>query len=96
MVSTGQDMKMAVWDVRNFKPVHEYFLRRPGASVAISDRNLTGLFQGDLPPLDDIFDLNDIQIAAKNTLSAKHYGLSLTPLVRRGLTSSQRRIGPAR
>jgi len=46
MVSTGQDMKMAVWDVRNFKPVHEYFLRQPGTSVAISDRNLTAVGWG--------------------------------------------------
>ncbi|EMC96511.1 hypothetical protein BAUCODRAFT_33869 [Baudoinia panamericana UAMH 10762] len=46
MVSTGQDMKMAVWDVRNFKPVHEYFLRQPGSSVAISDRNLTAVSWG--------------------------------------------------
>lgn len=46
MVSAGQDMKMAVWDVRNFKPVHEYFLRQPGSSVAISDRNLTAIGWG--------------------------------------------------
>jgi U3 small nucleolar RNA-associated protein 7 len=46
MVSTGQDMKMAVWDVRNFKPVHEYLLRQPGSSVAISDRNLTAVSWG--------------------------------------------------
>ncbi|KXT07374.1 hypothetical protein AC578_559 [Pseudocercospora eumusae] len=46
MVSTGQDMKMAVWDVRNYKPVHEYFLRQPGSSVAISDRNLTAVGWG--------------------------------------------------
>ncbi|KXT14518.1 hypothetical protein AC579_9562 [Pseudocercospora musae] len=46
MVSTGQDMKMAVWDVRNFKSVHEYFLRQPGSSVAISDRNLTAVGWG--------------------------------------------------
>lgn len=46
MVSTGQDSKMAVWDVRNFKPVHEYFLRRPGSSVSISDRNLTAMSWG--------------------------------------------------
>ncbi|CAK4034701.1 probable UTP7-U3 snoRNP [Lecanosticta acicola] len=46
MTSTGQDMKMAVWDVRNFKPVHEYFLRQPGSSVAISDRNLTAVGWG--------------------------------------------------
>ncbi|KAJ7209784.1 FMN-dependent alpha-hydroxy acid dehydrogenase [Mycena pura] len=29
--------------------------------------------QGILPPLDDIYDLNDIQMAAKNVLSAKYY-----------------------
>ena len=46
MVSTGQDMKMAVWDVRTFKPVHEYHLRSPGSSVAISDRNLTAVGWG--------------------------------------------------
>jgi len=46
MVSAGQDMKMAVWDIRNFKPVHEYFLRQPGASVAVSDRNLTAVGWG--------------------------------------------------
>ena len=46
MVSTGQDSKMAVWDVRNYKPVHEYFLRAPGSSVAISDRNLTAVGWG--------------------------------------------------
>lgn len=46
MVSTGQDMKMAVWDIRTFKPVHEYQLRRPGSSVAVSDRNLTAIGWG--------------------------------------------------
>ncbi|OQO08293.1 hypothetical protein B0A48_06163 [Cryoendolithus antarcticus] len=46
MVSTGADSKMAVWDIRTYKPVHEYFLRRPGASVAISDRNLTAVGWG--------------------------------------------------
>ncbi|KAI7508737.1 BING4CT-domain-containing protein [Hortaea werneckii] len=46
MASTGQDKKMAVWDIRNFKPVHEYFLRQPGSSVAISDRNLTAVGWG--------------------------------------------------
>ena len=46
MVSTGQDMKMSVWDVRNFKEVNNYFLRQPGSSVAISDRNLTAVGWG--------------------------------------------------
>jgi hypothetical protein len=30
---------------------------------------------GRLPPLDDIFDLNDMQIAAKNTLPPESYGV---------------------
>lgn len=46
MVSTGQDMKMSVWDVRKFRPVHEYFLHQPGSSVAVSDRNLTAVSWG--------------------------------------------------
>jgi len=46
MVSVGQDLKMAVWDVRNFKPVNEYFLRQPGASVTISDRGLAAVGWG--------------------------------------------------
>ncbi|KAF2433070.1 BING4CT-domain-containing protein [Tothia fuscella] len=46
MVSAGSDMKMAVWDIRNFKPVHTYFLRQPGASIDISDRNLTAVGWG--------------------------------------------------
>ena len=46
MVSAGQDMKMSVWDIRAYKPVHEYFLRRPGSSVAISDTGLTAVGWG--------------------------------------------------
>jgi len=46
MVSSGSDMKMAVWDIRMFKPVHRYFMRQPGASIAISDRNLTAVGWG--------------------------------------------------
>ncbi|KAF2460656.1 WD40-repeat-containing domain protein [Lineolata rhizophorae] len=46
MVSTGQDMKMAVWDIRMFKEVHKYFLRQPGSAVAISDRGLTSVGWG--------------------------------------------------
>ncbi|KAJ9621878.1 putative U3 small nucleolar RNA-associated protein 7 [Taxawa tesnikishii (nom. ined.)] len=46
MVSTGADLKMAVWDVRMFKEVNNYFLRQPGSSVAISDRNLTAVGWG--------------------------------------------------
>lgn len=46
MVSAGADSQMAVWDIRMFKPVHNYFLRQPGSSVAISDRGLTAVGWG--------------------------------------------------
>lgn len=46
MVSAGQDMKMAVWDIRMFKEVNKYFTRQPGQSVSISDRNLTAVGWG--------------------------------------------------
>ena len=46
MVSTGQDMKMAVWDIRMYKAVHEYSLRAPGSNLAVSDRNLTAVGWG--------------------------------------------------
>lgn len=46
MVTTGQDLKMSVWDIRNFKPVHTYSVRRPGSALAISDRNLTAVGWG--------------------------------------------------
>ena len=46
MVSTGQDMKMGVWDIRMFREVNKYFLRQPGSSVGISDRGLVGVGWG--------------------------------------------------
>ncbi|DAA78733.1 TPA_exp: Uncharacterized protein A8136_2518 [Trichophyton benhamiae CBS 112371] len=46
MVSTGQDQKMAVWDIRMFKEVHSYYVHQPGSTVAISDRGLTGVGWG--------------------------------------------------
>lgn len=46
MVSTGQDMKMAVWDIRMPKEVNNYFTRQPAASVAISDQGLTAVGWG--------------------------------------------------
>lgn len=46
MVSIGQDLKMAVWDIRRFREVNNYFLRQPGSSVAISDRELTAVGWG--------------------------------------------------
>ncbi|KAL1883627.1 putative U3 small nucleolar RNA-associated protein 7 [Paecilomyces lecythidis] len=46
MVSTGQDMKMNVWDLRMFREVHSYSTFQPGSSVAISDRGLTAVGWG--------------------------------------------------
>ncbi|KAF8850610.1 BING4CT-domain-containing protein [Acephala macrosclerotiorum] len=46
MVSTGQDLKMSVWDIRMFKEVNSYFTRQPATSVAISDRGLTAVGWG--------------------------------------------------
>ena len=46
MVSTGQDLKMAVWDLRMNREVNNYFLRQPGSSVAVSDRGLVGVGWG--------------------------------------------------
>ncbi|KAK8247510.1 WD40-repeat-containing domain protein [Phyllosticta capitalensis] len=46
MVSGGQDMKMAVWDIRMFREVNNYFVRQPASSIAISDRNLTAVGWG--------------------------------------------------
>jgi U3 small nucleolar RNA-associated protein 7 len=46
MVSTGQDSRMAVWDIRMFKEVNNYYTRTPAASVAISDTGLTAVGWG--------------------------------------------------
>ncbi|KAJ7135779.1 FMN-dependent alpha-hydroxy acid dehydrogenase [Mycena epipterygia] len=57
-----------------------YSLLQPAAAATIDMEGLpdTGLdtsnwTTGVLPPLDDIWDLNDMQIAAKNVLSGKYY-----------------------
>ena len=46
MVSGGQDLKMAVYDIRMYREVNNYFLRQPSASIAISDRGLTSVGWG--------------------------------------------------
>ncbi|KAF3008778.1 Small subunit (SSU) processome component [Curvularia kusanoi] len=46
MVSTSQDRRMSVWDIRMFKEVHTHHLRVPGTSLSISDRNLTAVGYG--------------------------------------------------
>ena len=46
MVTAGHDMRMSVWDIRNYKELNNYFLRGPSSSVAISDRGLTAVSWG--------------------------------------------------
>jgi U3 small nucleolar RNA-associated protein 7 len=46
MVSTSQDRRMSVWDIRMFKEIHTHHLRLPGQTVSISDRNLTAVGHG--------------------------------------------------
>lgn len=46
MVSTGQDQRMAIWDIRMFKEVNSYFTRQPAQSVSISDTGLTAVGWG--------------------------------------------------
>merc|ERR1712000_87595 len=46
MVSTGQDQRMAIWDIRMFKEVNNYFTRQPAQSVDISDSGLTAVGWG--------------------------------------------------
>lgn len=72
MVSTGQDMKMSVWDIRMFKEVNNYFLRAPGTSVAISDRNLTAVGWGTQTTIwQDLFKKNtDDQIKVQSPYMA--------------------------
>jgi U3 small nucleolar RNA-associated protein 7 len=46
MVTAGQDCKMAVWDIRMFREVNNYFTRAPASSVSISDTGLTAVGWG--------------------------------------------------
>jgi U3 small nucleolar RNA-associated protein 7 len=46
MVSTGQDKRMSVWDIRMWKEMHSHHLRQPGSSLSISDRGLVAVGWG--------------------------------------------------
>ena len=46
MCTAGQDLKMGVWDLRMYREVNNYFLRQPGSSIAVSDRNLVSVGWG--------------------------------------------------
>ncbi|KAI4625492.1 hypothetical protein J4E80_002623 [Alternaria sp. BMP 0032] len=60
MVSTSQDRRMSVWDVRMFKEMYQTHLRVPGTTLSISDRNLTAVGYGTQTAIykDDIFRRN--------------------------------------
>ncbi|KDN65982.1 putative BING4CT domain-containing protein [Colletotrichum sublineola] len=60
MVSTGQDCKMAVWDIRMFREVNQYFTRQPASSVAISNSGLTAVGWGTQTSVwKDLFNKNE-------------------------------------
>ncbi|KAK2591738.1 putative U3 small nucleolar RNA-associated protein 7 [Conoideocrella luteorostrata] len=60
MVSTGQDLKMAVWDIRMFKEVNNYYTWQPASSVAISDTGLTAVGWGTQTTIwKDLFNKNN-------------------------------------
>lgn len=68
MVTTGQDTKMAVWDIRQFKQVNSFTLRQPGSSVAVSDRNLTAVGWGtQVSVWKDLFTKSDAEAAATSS-----------------------------
>lgn len=46
MVTAGQDCRMAVWDIRMFKEVNNYYTVQPASSISISDRGLTAVGWG--------------------------------------------------
>lgn len=64
MVSTSQDRRMSVWDIRMYKEVHSHHLRVPGSTVSISDRNLTAVGFGTQTAIykSDIFTRNPSDI----------------------------------
>ncbi|KAI4695473.1 uncharacterized protein J4E84_002100 [Alternaria hordeiaustralica] len=66
MVSTSQDRRMSVWDVRMFKEMYQTHLRVPGTTLSISDRNLTAVGYGTQTSIykDDIFRRNPEDAAA--------------------------------
>ncbi|CAN9453983.1 u3 snornp-associated protein utp7 [Alternaria burnsii] len=60
MVSTSQDRRMSVWDIRMFKEMHQQTLRVPGTTLSISDRSLTAVGFGTQTAIykDDLFRRN--------------------------------------
>ncbi len=61
MVSTGSDMRMAVWDIRMFKELHNFGTRSAASSVTISDTGLTAVGWGTKTTVwKDLFSKHDV------------------------------------
>ncbi|KAJ1666105.1 putative U3 small nucleolar RNA-associated protein 7 [Coemansia sp. RSA 1813] len=46
MATSGLDGRLKIWDIRNFKPLHEYATTRPAQSIDISQRGLLAAGHG--------------------------------------------------
>jgi U3 small nucleolar RNA-associated protein 7 len=46
MLSAGQDLRLKLWDIRNFKEIHSYRTFQPASTISISDRGLAAVGAG--------------------------------------------------
>lgn len=46
MLSAGQDLRLKLWDIRNFKEIHSYRTFQPASTISISDRGLAAIGAG--------------------------------------------------
>jgi U3 small nucleolar RNA-associated protein 7 len=46
MLSSGQDLRLKLWDLRTYKELHSYSTRQPATSISISDRGLAAIASG--------------------------------------------------
>jgi U3 small nucleolar RNA-associated protein 7 len=46
MLSAGQDLRLKLWDIRNFKEIHSYNIFQPASTISISDRGLAAIGAG--------------------------------------------------
>ena len=46
LATAGLDCQLKVWDVRTFKPLHEYFTAAPAVDIDISQRDMLAVAYG--------------------------------------------------
>jgi U3 small nucleolar RNA-associated protein 7 len=46
MVTTGLDKQMKVWDIRMYRPLHNYYTSTPGTSIDISQKDMIAVSYG--------------------------------------------------